>query len=87
LRASYYDQRVVQPLTTTTTTELSDDFWLTDLEMGYRLSRRLGIVSLDVRNLFDKEFLYEGVDFQTGIARQSPIQPGRSVFLNLTVGF
>jgi len=87
LRGTYYDQRVVQATSLTTTTELTDDFWVTDLELGYRLPRRLGIVSLDVRNLFDKEFLYEGVNFQTGIARQSPIQPGRSVFVNLTLGF
>ena len=87
LRATFYDQRVVQATSLTATTELKDDFWLTDLEMGYRLPRRLGIVSLDVRNLFDRDFQYEGVDFQTSIARQSPIQPERSVFLNLTVGF
>ena len=87
LRATFYDQRVAQATSLTATTELTDDFWLTDLEMGYRLPRRLGIASLDVRNLFDKDFLYEGVNFQTGAARQSPIQPGRSVFLNLTVGF
>jgi tetratricopeptide (TPR) repeat protein len=87
LRGTYYDQLVVQATSLTTTTELTDDFWVTDLELGYRLPRRLGIASLEVRNLFDKEFLYEGVDFQTGIARESPIQPGRSVFVNLTLGF
>jgi hypothetical protein len=87
LRGTFYDQRVVQPTSLTATTELKDDFWLTDLQLGYRLPRRLGIVSLDVRNLFDKDFLYEGVEFQTGLARQPPLQPGRSVFLNLTAGF
>ncbi len=87
LRATFYEQRVVQATSLSATTELKDDFWLTDLEIGYRLPRRLGVASLDVRNLLDRDFHYEGVDFQTGIARQSPIQPERSVFLNLTVAF
>ena len=86
VRETFYDQQVVQATSLTTTQKLSDNFWLMDLELGYRLPHRLGIVSLEIRNVFDQAFQYEGVNFQTGIARPSPIQPERSVFLKFTVG-
>lgn len=85
VRETYYNQLVVQATSLTATQELSDSFWLTDLEIGYRLPRRLGVVSLEIRNVFDQAFQYEGVNFQTGVARPSPIQPERSAFLKFTV--
>jgi hypothetical protein len=36
-----------------------DDFWTVDLSLGYRLPRRWGVASLDVRNLFDSEFRFQ----------------------------
>jgi outer membrane receptor protein involved in Fe transport len=36
----------------------SSQFWLTDVGVYYRLPRRYGLISLEVRNLFDRHFMY-----------------------------
>jgi Flp pilus assembly protein TadD len=43
-------------------------FVLVDLGMGYRLPRRLGIIRLDIRNLFNENFQYQGVSDRTSTA-------------------
>jgi hypothetical protein len=37
----------------------SDSFFLVDASIGYRLPKRFGIFSLEVRNLFHTEFFYQ----------------------------
>ena len=34
-------------------------FWITDLSGGWRLPRRWGIASVDIRNLFDNHFIFQ----------------------------
>jgi tetratricopeptide (TPR) repeat protein len=41
----------------------SASFWVTDASLGYRLPGRLGMVSLDVKNLFDRRFQFQETDF------------------------
>lgn len=60
----------------------ADEFWVADLSFGYRLPRRFGIVSVDVRNLFDEDFKYQDVD-----PENPRILPERFVLLKLTVAF
>ncbi len=56
------------------------NFWTFDASIGYRLPKRLGMLSIVGKNLFDKSFKYQDMD-PTG-----PImQPGRSVFIKLTI--
>lgn len=61
-------------------TEGSDQFWLVDLAISYRLPKRYGIISLGVKNLFDEEFNYVDTD---------PLNPRyqqeQQVMLSLTV--
>jgi len=40
----------------------SDRFWVVDVMIGYRLPKRLGTVSLEVRNLLDESFLFQDSD-------------------------
>ncbi len=40
----------------------SDAFWVTDALVGYRLPKRLGTVTLEVRNLFDARFSFQDTD-------------------------
>jgi Flp pilus assembly protein TadD len=40
----------------------SDSFWLLDASIGYRLPKRMGVVTLEARNLLDEEFRFQEVD-------------------------
>jgi hypothetical protein len=42
----------------------SDSFWLSDARLAYRLPRRLGLVSVGVRNLFDTKVRFQDTDAQ-----------------------
>ena len=42
----------------------SDDFFVVDAAIGYRLPKRFGIVSLSVSNLFDNKFKYQDDSFR-----------------------
>jgi outer membrane receptor protein involved in Fe transport len=42
----------------------SDSFWLTDARLAYRLPRRLGLLSVGVRNLFDTKVRFQDTDAQ-----------------------
>ncbi len=76
---TYFDQRV-----DLTGGRASDRFWVVDAQIGYRLPRRLGVVSVETRNAFDNQFQYYDSDFQSGLPRPPIVQPERAVFL--TVG-
>lgn len=80
---TYIDQRVtvLDPVSRSLNDEGSK-FWITDMEVGYRLPRRMGIVSVKVNNLFDRNFRYQGV---TGA--YPSILPERVVYTRLTLLF
>lgn len=59
-----------------------DDFWVVDAAIGFRLPRRLGLISLEVRNLFDESFRFQDTD-----PANPAIQPERFVFGRLTLAF
>ncbi len=83
LKATYYDQDGVFLDTSTFGLESgSDQFWLADAAVGYRLPKRRGVISVESRNIFDKEF-----QFQDDVLRYPSIQPERSVFARLTLVF
>jgi tetratricopeptide (TPR) repeat protein len=57
-------------------------FWLLDTELGYRLPKRHGIVTLGIKNLLDERFNYQGVD-----VNQPALPQGRFFFSRLTLSF
>lgn len=61
---------------------LSDqsNFWTFDASVSYRLPKRMGMISITGKNLFDKSFNYQDMDPFSPI-----LQPARSVFLKLTL--
>lgn len=66
----------------------SDNFFLVDVSIGYRLPRRLGIFSLDVRNLFDQSFFYQDQNIQVSEQSVTPrFFPTRTVLGRLTLSF
>ncbi len=60
----------------------SDQFWIANLNLSYRLPKRFGILSLDVLNLFDEQFNF--LDTDPGNPRYLPEQ---QVIIRLTVAF
>ncbi|MEN8205014.1 MAG: FecR domain-containing protein [Pseudomonadota bacterium] len=58
----------------------SDNFWIVDASLGYRLPKRYGIVSLGVLNLLDEEFKFQDTD-----PALPQIAPERTVLLKFTL--
>lgn len=67
--------------------ESEDDFWLFDVGIGYRLPKRAGIVSFEIRNLFDEEFLYHDVNIQTAKPIGAPFVPDRTMLGRVVIQF
>lgn len=42
--------------------EGSDQFWVMDASLSYRLPKRYGLISLEVKNLWDEEFQFQSMD-------------------------
>ncbi len=58
-----------------------DSFWVVDGALKYRLPKRYGSVLLDVRNLFDEDFLFQDTD-----PGNPEIRTGRVAVLRFVVG-
>lgn len=59
-----------------------DQFWLFDAVIGYRLPKRWGFVSLEAKNLFDKEFKFQDTD-----PAHPLIIPERLILARITLSF
>lgn len=87
VKGNFVWQTVELP-STSTFNDGHDDFFLVDADIGYRLPKRFGIISLEVRNLFDTSFNYQDNNVQTAReAQTSPFLPTRIVFGRLTLSF
>ncbi len=81
-RAVYLDQEGTFVDTFGATVEGDEDFWVADLDIGYRLPKRRGLITIGARNLFDKKFRFEDVD-----PGNPSLQPERYVFARATLAF
>ena len=59
-----------------------DTFWTTDTTLGYRLPKRRGVLSLNVDNLFDKDFRYQDID-----PENPGVVPERFAYFRFTLSF
>jgi tetratricopeptide (TPR) repeat protein len=67
---------------------VDDKFMLCDLSAGFRLPGRYGILSLEVKNLFDKGFHFQGIDFRTSHEVTNPFSlPERTILARFTLAF
>ncbi|MCP4408114.1 MAG: tetratricopeptide repeat protein [Gammaproteobacteria bacterium] len=66
-----------------------DKFFLVDLAMGYRFPKRLGIVSLGVKNLFDTGIKYQDDSYREsrGEPATGPYFPERTIHGRVTLNF
>jgi hypothetical protein len=61
-----------------------------DAAIGFRLPARRGLVSLEVRNLFDENFQYQDTAYATADANKIPetlFRPRRTILGRLTLNF
>lgn len=86
LTTSYYDQDIIQP-TGTTPLNNKDNFWMTDLNVGYRFSKRLGTLNLEVRNLLDENFMFYDAAFRIDTSKPASLYHERSIWLRLALTF
>lgn len=82
LKATYANQTV-------TAVDNGDEFMIADTALGFRLPKRLGIITVEVRNIFDEQF-----NFEDAFGRSStqdtvslPFLPERTVFAKITLAF
>jgi tetratricopeptide (TPR) repeat protein len=82
LNVAYWDQngKFRQMNTFTNNRTGDDDWWLVDAAVGYRMPKRYGLITVGVKNLFDKDFNYYNTDL-----RNPFIQPERLVFGQVTL--
>ena len=80
--ATYVNQDVA------TADAIGDDrFWVTDLSFGYRLPRRWGVAQVGIKNIFDQEFHFHDINFNTGEPVIPLFQPERVIFTQFTFSF
>jgi len=81
LNATYYNQEgEFQNKNDSSFQNGSDNFWVVDAAISYRLPQRYGFVSVGATNLFDEKFNYADTD-----VNNPRIQPGRSVYCRVTL--
>jgi tetratricopeptide (TPR) repeat protein len=82
---SYVDQSV-ERLPTSTLASGSDSFTVVDASVGYRLTRRRGLISLEAHNLFNAHFRYQDDNFRTSSQTAiSPYCPCQQILLKFVV--
>jgi outer membrane receptor for ferrienterochelin and colicin len=86
---TYVDQDVDRSDSTSFNPDGSDNFFLVDASVGYRLPKRRGIISLGVTNLFDKEFDYQDDSYRefSQAATTGPYFPERIIQGRVTLNF
>lgn len=66
----------------------SNKFILVDTAVGYRLPKRQGILSLEIKNLLDRNFHYEEISSQLSPEPGNPLSiPQRLIFAKFTLNF
>ena len=83
LRGTYVNQSgEFRRLSTGSFESGSDNFFLVDAALTYRLPKRYGFISAGVTNLTDQQFRYQDTDLSN-----ASIQPKRSAFARVTLAF
>jgi hypothetical protein len=91
MSANLTGSRVSQRVTAAPGTSASSDseqFFVIDLGLSYRLPQRRGLIDLTMKNLADKWFSYQDINIQSPRETLTPrFIPGRSVLVSLVLTF
>jgi len=83
VRTIYVDQEgMFLGLVPGTLTPGEEQVWIIDVTIGYRIPRRLGIWTIEAKNLLDEDFRLQVTD-----SKKSLIQPERLIITKLTLSF
>ena len=84
---TYFVRQKVHLAPTSTFGENREDFITVDAAIGYRLPQRRGLLSLEVRNVFDQKFLFQDMNIQNSVPSNPRFIPDRTVIGRLTLSF
>jgi hypothetical protein len=82
-----YVHQEVDRLPTAGSRQGSDNFVLVDPVIGYRLPRHWGYITLETRNIFNENFMYQDDDFRTSETKSPLYVPGRTILGRMTLNF
>ena len=85
LRGTYVNQKMSPSLTSDG--DFKSDFYIVDTSIGYRFPKQYGLVSFEVKNLFDTHFNYRDRQFIISEQRSSDLIPERIFLARLTLNF
>jgi len=80
LTATYWNQDGTFVLNDESVQSGSDDFWIVDAGISYRLPKRYGFITIGATNLFDQDFKF----FERDLNNPS-VQPDRTFFAKITL--
>jgi hypothetical protein len=83
LSGTYVDQNIDTP----NTPRMGDSFWIWDAVVGYRLPRRLGTISMEIRNMFSEDFFFQDTNFNTAEPFAPRFLPARTFFARASLAF
>jgi len=92
VEAVYANQWAEWPDVFATSSSIHNEFILVNAGIGMRLPRRLGIVQLDIKNVFDERFDFQSLGPRSpgfsGVEGQTPpFIPERTLFARVTLAF
>ncbi|MGH7886332.1 MAG: TonB-dependent receptor, partial [Candidatus Binatia bacterium] len=92
VEAVYANQWAEWPDVFATSSPIDNEFVLVNAGIGIRLPRRLGIVQLDIRNVFDERFDFQSSGprspgFSGAEGQTPPFIPERTLFAHVTLSF
>jgi outer membrane receptor protein involved in Fe transport len=59
-----------------------DQFWVVDAAVSYRLPKRYGLITVEVKNLFDEEFKYQDMEYRNPV-----VSPESLILARVTLAF
>ena len=65
----------------------NDDFVLYDTMIGYRLPNRLGVIGLEINNIFEEEFNFRDDRYRSAKTRNPRFTPGRTIYAYINLNF
>jgi tetratricopeptide (TPR) repeat protein len=88
-RVSFVDQKVELFDTLGLFDEGGEDFFVVGADVGYRLPKRIGIVSLRIENLLNEAFNFQDAFIQESFTTESTLrfEPERRILLQGTINF
>ncbi len=93
LKATYVDQKGKFRVLDSEEEALDDDqFWVVDASIGFRLPKRRGLITIEVRNLFDESFKFQDTDTVSiediaALPLNPQISPERLILAKFTLNF